>query len=71
MKKIQQYGTGISLILLDIVMLGMDGFDVLNFLNKTGIIDDIPVILISSENSDEMVRTGLRNGNFGLYIAAV
>ena len=71
MKKIQQYGTGISLILLDIVMLGMDGFDVLNFLNKTGIIDDIPVILISSENSDEMVDTGLRNGNFGLYIAAV
>lgn len=56
LEKIQQYGTGISLILLDIVMLGMDGFDVLNFLNKTGIIDDIPVILISSENSDEMVR---------------
>lgn len=56
LEKIQQYGTGISLILLDIVMPGMDGFDVLNFLNKTGIIDDIPVILISSENSDEMVR---------------
>lgn len=32
---IEENGTGIALILLDIVMPGLDGFGVLEFMNKT------------------------------------
>lgn len=39
----------ISLVLLDIVMPGMDGFSVLAVMNKSNWIDMIPVIMISSE----------------------
>ena len=44
-------GPEISLVLLDIVMPGMDGFEVLAMMNKYQWIEDIPVIMISAENS--------------------
>ena len=46
----QQYSE-ISLVLLDIVMPMMDGFEVLASMNKSGYIDHIPVIMISAETS--------------------
>ena len=39
--------TDISLMLLDIVMPAMDGFEVLAIMNKKGWIKTIPVIMIS------------------------
>ena len=42
---------GISLVLLDIVMPEMDGFEVLALMNKNGWIGRIPVITISSETA--------------------
>lgn len=45
----------ISLILLDIVMPEMDGFEVLAFLNNAGYIQSIPVIVISAENSSTYI----------------
>ena len=47
----KHYGTKISLILLDIVMPVMDGFGVLEYMNKNSLIDNIPVIMISGEDS--------------------
>lgn len=58
---LEQYGTGISLILLDIVMPGMSGFDV-NYMNDNHFIDDIPVIMISSDNSMDSVREAYEMG---------
>ena len=46
---LQEYGTDIDLVLLDIVMPEMDGFQVLEVMNARHWIDDIPVIIISSE----------------------
>lgn len=46
---IDQYGTGISAILLDIVMPKMDGFEVLNVMERKHLIEDIPVIMISRD----------------------
>lgn len=43
----------IAAILLDLVMPEMDGFQVLEELNKNGIIKSIPVLIISGENSVE------------------
>jgi len=51
-----QYGTQITLVLLDIVMPGIDGFDVLESMKKDGWLQDIPVIMISSEDSIEAVE---------------
>ena len=52
---LEQHGGGISIVLLDIVMPGVDGFDVLSLMSRNGWIDDIPVIMISSEDSDDSV----------------
>ena len=52
---LERYGDGVSIVLLDIVMPGADGFDVLSRMSRSGWIDDIPVIMISSEESDDMV----------------
>ena len=52
---LEQHGSGVSLVLLDIVMPGVDGFDVLSCMSRNGWIDDIPVVMISSEDSDDSV----------------
>ena len=59
---IEKYGTGIDIILLDIVMPGMDGFEVLNYMNNNNWIEDIPVILISSEESNQYIRRAYEMG---------
>ncbi|WP_080800737.1 bifunctional diguanylate cyclase/phosphohydrolase [Arabiibacter massiliensis] len=41
----------IALMLLDIIMPDMDGFEVLAAMNKSGLIGSMPVIIISSETS--------------------
>lgn len=45
----------IALVLLDLVMPGMDGFDVLDAMNRYGIIDEVPVIMISAESSTDFI----------------
>ena len=57
-----QFGTGISLVLLDIVMPGMDGFEVLSYMNQDHTIEDIPVIMISSEDSEAFIRRAYEMG---------
>lgn len=59
---IHQFGTGISLVLLDIVMPGMDGFEVLSYMNQDHTIEDIPVIMISSEDSEAFIRRAYEMG---------
>ena len=59
---LQQQGTGISLVLLDIVMPVMDGFEVLSRMNRNHWIDDIPVILISGEDADPVIRRAYEMG---------
>ena len=55
-EKIEEYRSELSIILLDIVMPKMDGFGVLEYLNINEIIQDIPVIMISSMNEDSAIR---------------
>ncbi len=54
--RIHELGTGISLILLDIVMPELDGFGVLDEMNREGWIEDIPVIMISAERGAEQIE---------------
>ena len=59
---IQKYGVELSLILLDIVMPEMDGFGVLNVMNRCHWIEDIPVIMISSESGSTHVKRAYELG---------
>lgn len=59
---LQQYGMGISLVLLDIVMPVVDGFEVLDVMVHNHWIEDIPVIMISSEDSEPYIRRAYELG---------
>ena len=59
---LQKYGNSISLLLLDIVMPEMDGFGVLNVMNKHRWIEDIPVIVISAETASTHVERAYELG---------
>ena len=62
LKMLEQYGTEISLVLLDIIMPKMDGFEVLAYMNRDKWIEDIPVIMISSEGSESYIRRAYELG---------
>lgn len=49
--QINRYHSELSLVLLDIVMPEMDGFEVLAALNRSGLIERLPVIIISAETA--------------------
>lgn len=55
---LQRQAEEISLLLLDIVMPHMDGFEVLSYMNKEHWIDAVPVVIISSENSPIYIKRG-------------
>lgn len=48
---ISQHHTELSMVLLDIVMPEMDGFEVLASMNGAGLLEHLPVIMISAETS--------------------
>ena len=62
MEKLQEEAGNIALVLLDINMPGMDGFEVLRAMNANHTIEDIPVIMISSEDSEDAIRRSYELG---------
>ena len=56
MEKLQAEAADIALVLLDIIMPEMDGFEVLEAMNASHAIEDIPVIMISSDDSLATLR---------------
>ncbi|MDE6092681.1 MAG: response regulator, partial [Ruminococcus sp.] len=61
-KMIQKSDMFPDLMLLDIIMPEMDGFEVLSTMNKYGIINDIPVIMISAENNSSCIERAYEMG---------
>lgn len=53
---LEQNATGISIVLLDIHMPGIDGFTVLEEMNQKNLLEQIPVIMISGEDTVDAVR---------------
>ena len=52
---VDRYGDELSLVLLDIIMPGINGFEVLGELSRRSVADSLPVVMISSEDSDDVV----------------
>jgi len=61
-ESIRAHGKEISLVLLDIVMPGMDGFGVLAEMNSRHWIEDIPVIMISAESNADNIEKAYELG---------
>ena len=59
---LQKYRAEIDLVLLDIVMPEMDGFEVLTLMNQQGWIEDIPVIMITAETAPAHVERAYNLG---------
>ncbi len=59
---IREHGNEISLMLLDLVMPEMDGMEVLAAMNGLNLINKIPVIMISAENSPSYVERAYELG---------
>ena len=62
LEKMQAEDGNIALVLLDINMPVMDGFEVLKAMNANHTIEDTPVIMISSEDSDAAIRRSYELG---------
>ena len=61
-EQLRLYGDDIAAVLLDIVMPGMSGFDVLRHMSEQGWIEDVPVVMISAEKSEETVLRSFEMG---------
>ena len=59
---LEKHREEISIVLLDLVMPVMGGFEVLHEMKNSGIIRTIPVILITSEEGDEKTLLGYKLG---------
>ncbi|MBU1167240.1 response regulator [Patescibacteria group bacterium] len=59
-----------DIILLDIIMPRMDGFEVLETLKKNEALQDIPVIILSNLGHDADVKKGIELGAKAYFIKA-
>ncbi len=50
---LKKYIDSIAIVLLDIIMPNMDGFGVLDYMKNNSLLDDIPVVMITSDSSVE------------------
>ncbi len=54
MQHIRRYGDNISLILLDIIMPGIDGFDILRHIKENRKVNEVPIIIITNNDDEEL-----------------
>lgn len=59
---VRERGAELSLILLDMIMPEMDGLEAMEIMGKNGWLTDLPVIMISSEDSPELTHMAYELG---------
>lgn len=60
-----------DVIVLDILMPGVSGIDMLEFLRKERELEDIPVVMLSSETTDVQVDEAMEQGADGFVFKPV
>ncbi|HAC32124.1 MAG TPA: diguanylate cyclase, partial [Treponema sp.] len=64
LEKIHDRSSGISLVMLDLLMPQVSGFDVLKQMNEEGLASEIPVIVLTSEKESEVESLKLGAADF-------
>lgn len=64
-------GVDADIILLDIVMPGMDGMELLETIRKEKLVPNATIIVLSNENSQEQIQKAKKLGINGYIIKAV
>ena len=59
---LNKYGEDIALVLLDLKMCGMSGFEVLTYMKQKSLSENVPVIMISDEKSASFIRKAYELG---------
>lgn len=59
-----------SMVLLDLILPGIDGFEVLSQIKKEADLEDIPVIILSNLGQKEDIEKGLKLGAIDYLIKA-
>ena len=59
---LKEHSAELSLVLLDMIMPELNGLQVLEMMGNSGILDDLPVIMISSEDSIEVTHRAYELG---------
>jgi len=59
---LEELASGVSLVLLDVVMPNMNGFDVLKVMNQRRLVENIPVIMISAESAPSQLELAFELG---------
>lgn len=59
---LEQHLTSVSIVLLDIIMPVMDGFEVLQIMNDRGWKSQLPVVMITTDTSEESTHKGYELG---------
>ena len=62
LEQMHQHLGDVALVLLDVNMPVMGGFEVLDYMNRNHTIEDVPVIIISSDDSDAAIRKAYELG---------
>ena len=62
MAVLERLGMQISVVLLDAIMPGMDGFAVLGEMGERQLLEDIPVIMISADDDNASIRRAFEMG---------
>ena len=65
---IKQYRDDLALVLLDLIMPEMDGFGVLEEMNRQDLLDEIPAIVITSETDAEVIDKAYRLGVSDFFV---
>ena len=55
----------VALVLLDLVMPEMDGFEVLKYMNQNHLIEEVPVMIISIDKDDKSIEKAYELGVSG------
>lgn len=61
-RALEQYGTAVSLVLLDLIMPTPDGFDVLEYMAEHRLLEDIPVIIVTGDENDALLGSAYEMG---------
>ena len=61
-EKMSSHPTAVDLIITDLNMPNVDGYEFITTLRQNGEYRDIPIIILSSEEDDDDIQTGLEAG---------